>query len=254
MLPGARWLAAGPDQVPSTASTLDLAWVRLMRAGQPAFDALEPGDLAIMPRSALEPRGGRGWRPRDADPVVPRRTDRRDRAGQRHDRDRGDQGPAAGARARRPHLAGGSRRPAGARRRGRPARWRSSGARSGSSSTIEPSSSARRRSSRRGWSRSPWAAGERRAGRRDRGVPRTPNRDRGPRRGDARGPRPAGRAVGGRGGGRLPPPSTLGCDPPRPPDPGRSGGQQWRPGAARRPSAERARAGRHGAHRGPGGA
>ena len=54
VLPGARWLAAGPDVAPSTATSLDLAWVRLMRAGQPAFDALDPGDLAIVPRTALD--------------------------------------------------------------------------------------------------------------------------------------------------------------------------------------------------------
>ena len=54
VLPGARWLAAGPDVAPSTATSLDLAWVRLMRAGQPPFDALDPGDLAIMPRAALD--------------------------------------------------------------------------------------------------------------------------------------------------------------------------------------------------------
>jgi len=54
VLPGANWLAAGPDVAPSTATSLDLAWVRLMRAGRPPFDALDPGDLAIMPRSALD--------------------------------------------------------------------------------------------------------------------------------------------------------------------------------------------------------
>jgi hypothetical protein len=53
VLPSARWLSAGPDVAPSTAATLDLAWVRLMRGGLPAFDALDPADLAIMPRSAL---------------------------------------------------------------------------------------------------------------------------------------------------------------------------------------------------------
>jgi purine catabolism regulator len=53
VLPGARWLASGPDVAPSTATSLDLAWVRLMRARVPAFDALEPGDLAIVPRAAL---------------------------------------------------------------------------------------------------------------------------------------------------------------------------------------------------------
>jgi hypothetical protein len=54
VLPGGRWLAAGPDVAPSTATSLDLAWVRLMRAGLPAFDALDPGDLAIVPRAALD--------------------------------------------------------------------------------------------------------------------------------------------------------------------------------------------------------
>ncbi|MEO5940589.1 MAG: hypothetical protein ABIZ72_06410, partial [Candidatus Limnocylindrales bacterium] len=60
VLPGAHWLAAGPDVAPSTAATLDLAWVRLMRAGLPAFDALEPADLAIMPWAALELVGSDG--------------------------------------------------------------------------------------------------------------------------------------------------------------------------------------------------
>lgn len=53
VLPGARWLAAGPDTAPSTATTLDLAWVRLLRARVPAFDALEPGDVAVAPRADL---------------------------------------------------------------------------------------------------------------------------------------------------------------------------------------------------------
>jgi purine catabolism regulator len=53
VLPGARWLAAGPDVAPSTATSLDLAWVRLLRARVPAFDALERGDLVIVPRAAL---------------------------------------------------------------------------------------------------------------------------------------------------------------------------------------------------------
>ena len=53
-LSSARWLAAGPDVAPSTAASLDLAWVRLMRAGQPAFDALDPSDLVIMSRAALD--------------------------------------------------------------------------------------------------------------------------------------------------------------------------------------------------------
>jgi purine catabolism regulator len=49
--PSARWLsrpAAG-----SPGERVDLAWVRLMRARVPAFDALEPGDVAIVPATAL---------------------------------------------------------------------------------------------------------------------------------------------------------------------------------------------------------
>ena len=47
MLPGARAVGAqGGRPVP-------VAWVRVMRARVPAFDALEPGDLAIVPASAL---------------------------------------------------------------------------------------------------------------------------------------------------------------------------------------------------------
>jgi hypothetical protein len=65
VLPTARWLAAGPDIAPSTAASLDLAWVRVMRGGSPAFDVLDPGDLAIVPRPALalaasESEGGDG--------------------------------------------------------------------------------------------------------------------------------------------------------------------------------------------------
>lgn len=54
VLPNARWLAAGPDVAPSTAASLDLAWVRLLRVGLPAFDALDPADVVIMSRAALE--------------------------------------------------------------------------------------------------------------------------------------------------------------------------------------------------------
>lgn len=46
-LPGAVRVAGGDD--PGRA----IAWVRVMRARVPAFDALEPGDLAIVPGSAL---------------------------------------------------------------------------------------------------------------------------------------------------------------------------------------------------------
>jgi hypothetical protein len=47
VLPGSRWLVA--ERPPSR----DLAWVRLMRARVPAFDALETADLVIVPVAAL---------------------------------------------------------------------------------------------------------------------------------------------------------------------------------------------------------
>ncbi len=61
VLPSARWLAAGPSRAGpgapagsiSPSTTRDLAWVRLMRARVPAFDALEAGDVAIVPVAAL---------------------------------------------------------------------------------------------------------------------------------------------------------------------------------------------------------
>jgi purine catabolism regulator len=49
ILPRARWVARAPAGSPAR----DLAWVRLMRARVPAFDALEPGDIAIVPAAAL---------------------------------------------------------------------------------------------------------------------------------------------------------------------------------------------------------
>jgi purine catabolism regulator len=49
VLPSARWIARAPAGSPGR----DLAWVRLMRARVPAFDALEPGDVAIVPAAAL---------------------------------------------------------------------------------------------------------------------------------------------------------------------------------------------------------
>ena len=56
VLPKARWLAGAPDDAGgsrSSAATADLGWVRLMRAGRPPFDALDAGDLAIVPQGAL---------------------------------------------------------------------------------------------------------------------------------------------------------------------------------------------------------
>lgn len=47
MLPGARPVGGGSAAGPA------ITWVRVMRARVPAFDALEPGDLAIVPASAL---------------------------------------------------------------------------------------------------------------------------------------------------------------------------------------------------------
>ena len=47
ILPGARSVGARPGTAPP------ISWVRVMRARVPAFDALEPGDLAIVPASAL---------------------------------------------------------------------------------------------------------------------------------------------------------------------------------------------------------
>jgi PucR family transcriptional regulator, purine catabolism regulatory protein len=53
ILPGAHWLANGPEESGSPARDRDLGWVRLMRARVPAFDALDPGDLAIVPLAAV---------------------------------------------------------------------------------------------------------------------------------------------------------------------------------------------------------
>src|SRR5262249_41964587 len=50
LLPAARSLGA-PDLA---ASSRQIAWVRVMKARVPAFDALEPGDLAIIPASVLD--------------------------------------------------------------------------------------------------------------------------------------------------------------------------------------------------------
>ncbi len=47
MLPGARSVGATNQQA------MPIAWVRVLRARVPAFDALEPGDLAIVPVAAL---------------------------------------------------------------------------------------------------------------------------------------------------------------------------------------------------------
>jgi PucR-like helix-turn-helix protein len=58
LLPGATWVgrpsgdpAAGRDR--SARGAPPIAWVRILRARVPAFDALDPGDLVIAPASAL---------------------------------------------------------------------------------------------------------------------------------------------------------------------------------------------------------
>ncbi len=55
LLPGASWVGVeaprGGD--PAGADPRQIAWVRVMRARVPAFDALDPGDLVVAPASAL---------------------------------------------------------------------------------------------------------------------------------------------------------------------------------------------------------
>ena len=48
LLPGATWIG---DR--ASAGARQIAWVRVLRARVPAFDALEPGDLVVAPPSAL---------------------------------------------------------------------------------------------------------------------------------------------------------------------------------------------------------
>ncbi len=49
VLPGARIVPAS-----GSGGSLEIAWVRVMKPRVPAFDALEPGDLAIVPATALD--------------------------------------------------------------------------------------------------------------------------------------------------------------------------------------------------------
>jgi purine catabolism regulator len=51
LLPGARWF--GGEARGTGAGGRSIAWVRVLRARVPAFDALDPGDLVIAPASAL---------------------------------------------------------------------------------------------------------------------------------------------------------------------------------------------------------
>jgi hypothetical protein len=52
LLPGARWVGGRPTGG-DPARGRAIAWVRVLRARVPAFDALDPGDLVIAPASAL---------------------------------------------------------------------------------------------------------------------------------------------------------------------------------------------------------
>jgi hypothetical protein len=51
LLPGAAWIG-GASRGPAAAGR-SIAWVRVLRARVPAFDALDPGDLVIAPASSL---------------------------------------------------------------------------------------------------------------------------------------------------------------------------------------------------------
>lgn len=51
LLPGATWVGEGVGG--DAAARRPVAWVRVLRARVPAFDALDPGDLVIAPASAL---------------------------------------------------------------------------------------------------------------------------------------------------------------------------------------------------------
>ena len=53
LLPAARWVATAPEGDRGGPADRDIGWVRVMKARVPAFDALEPADLAIVPASAL---------------------------------------------------------------------------------------------------------------------------------------------------------------------------------------------------------
>ena len=53
LLPGARMVSAGDAGAAGEAGSPDVGWVRVMKARVPAFDALEAGDLAIVPGAAL---------------------------------------------------------------------------------------------------------------------------------------------------------------------------------------------------------
>ncbi len=53
LLPAATWVGQRPGAGGASEAARPVAWVRVLRARVPAFDALEPGDLVIAPASAL---------------------------------------------------------------------------------------------------------------------------------------------------------------------------------------------------------
>ncbi|MEO8273953.1 MAG: helix-turn-helix domain-containing protein [Chloroflexota bacterium] len=53
LLPGATWIGQRQPGAGATTASRAIAWVRVLRARVPAFDALDPGDLVIAPASAL---------------------------------------------------------------------------------------------------------------------------------------------------------------------------------------------------------
>ena len=223
VLPGARWLAAGPDVAPvdrreprpglgppaaGRASRRSMrssraTWRSCPRGGPGAIGAAD-ADGAVSGLDPHMPRGRIGGIVLVGEAGLVRRRS------------------AVGARIG--GLVSAAARPAcRSSTPGRPMRSRSNGARSGSSSTIEPSSSARRRCSRRGSSRSPSAAADRRAWRR-RSRASSAARSRSRAGAGRRSPSTSRRTCPGpRRHHRLPPPPALGRNPDRPADPGRPG-------------------------------
>ncbi|MEO5704303.1 MAG: helix-turn-helix domain-containing protein [Candidatus Limnocylindrales bacterium] len=53
LLPAASWVGEPPARAGAAHATRAVAWVRVLRARVPAFDALDPGDLVIAPASVL---------------------------------------------------------------------------------------------------------------------------------------------------------------------------------------------------------
>ena len=223
LLPGAAWVAGERPGRP-------IAWVRVLRARVPAFDALEPGDLVDRCPRRRSPSSRPGRRScassSTALAAVPVSgvllVDVEADAGA---------APAGDVPTRGGGLAGLASAPRGpipALRLGRTDPSSSSGASSGSSSPAARSWSARRRSSRRSFGVGPGGRGRRGAGRRRVGLPRPRARARGgPREARSsstrRRRRPAPRRTR-RATRRRPPtaPSRFGSRCPRPRGPARA--------------------------------